>query len=102
MALIDQINTANDQTFKNRVAMAVLIAAKDVAGEVKDPGTTDAQEAKRLALANQIVTSGLINLDHWARLVTTNLTITLESTDGDIQFTVNSLWDDVSGASSIQ
>jgi hypothetical protein len=94
MALLDQFATANDSEFQKKVKGAVLKAAVDVLGETK-PNPANVKWSKRQNLAASLMSS--INVVHWSHLVTTNAAITLQSTDNDIQFTVNTLFDDVSG-----
>jgi len=63
-------------------------------GETK-PSPAHLKWSKRQTLASSLMSA--VNESHWASLVVTNSAITLLSTDQDIQFTVNSIFDDVAG-----
>ena len=82
--------------FRNRVLIAVMGAAKDVAAE-----TGDGSERYRLrrALAMNVFADPERYCTVFSWAVVTNPVITFTSADGDIQFTVNSLWDGIAGAS---
>jgi hypothetical protein len=99
MGLSDQVMLARDGDFQDRVAMAAVIAAQAVSGE--DQGTRNAGQA---TLRGQLATSVLNNVSEhtqaFAWSVAANPAITAGSSDSDIQYTVNSVWDDVSGASA--
>lgn len=97
MAYTDQATLADDVTFRTRIRVAIMTAAVQIQGEAKT-NLTDAQYGKRQALATAILTTGGSNhIDAFAWAVTTNAAITGASSDADIQFTVNSMWDDLSG-----
>jgi len=87
-------NLAQDDTFKGKVAVAMLTAAKDVLAEVKpNPITLLWQKRQNCAintLNNQPV-------QQWANVVVTNVVITDASADSDIQFTVNSIFNHMAG-----
>jgi hypothetical protein len=96
MTYADQAALAIDTAFRARVRMAVVTAAKDVMGETQ-PGS-DAEYGKRQALAAHVLTDGgSADLERFAWAVTSNAAVTSSSLDSDIQFTVNSLWDDLAG-----
>lgn len=96
MAFTDQLLVYENPEFKARVRMAVTIAGKDVMGETQG-AMSDTEFNKRQALASGIL-NNVVSAD-WAFLVASNPVITLDSTDSDIQFTVNSLFSDVAGVS---
>lgn len=100
MAFIDQINLAKDPDFQGRVQFAVLTAAIQIANEVQgnQSGTTF---DLRQALARSAITGG-INASGWALLISTNPAITVNSTDGDIQFTVNSMFNAMAGVTAAE
>lgn len=98
MALIEQADLALDLDFQKRVEMAVLTASKDVAAELGD--MSDEKYARRQSLAITSLING-VNVLQWSKLVASNPVITEDSPDDAIQFTVNSLWNSVSGASSV-
>lgn len=99
MAYIDQYLLGEDSTFQHRVQQAMFTAAVAIQGEVIG-SMGAAQLAKRQALSHAVLSQagspgGMTS--RFARLVAANPAVTGSSTDSDIQFTVNSLWDDVAG-----
>lgn len=96
MAYVDQYALAVDATFLHKVQVAVTIAAKDVQGEPIGSRTATHQ-AKRQQLARGIILSPTQYTERFGWLVAANPVITGASADGDIQFTVNSVFDDVAG-----
>ncbi|GAA3877709.1 hypothetical protein GCM10022243_48060 [Saccharothrix violaceirubra] len=84
-------------SFVERVAVAVANAAVAVATET--PENTERSRLRR-ALAARIAENrdGLDYAARFALLVARNPAIVLGSSDNDIQFTVNSVWDAVAGA----
>ena len=99
MAFADQASLAIDSLFRTKVRIAALFAAIAVVGETpKNRGETD---AKRQRLGRDVLIDGCAaKLDAFAWAVAAFGTITALSTDSDIQFVVNSLWDDLSGVRS--
>jgi len=93
MSFLTQAALAADPTFIARVAQAAATAAKNVMAEAANTNG----HVLRTNMANQVLRSP----SSWGSLiaigVATNPTITGASTDGDIEFTVNSLWDAYSG-----
>lgn len=99
MTYLDQAELAADANFQLRVRVAVVTAAKDVMGEAKD-STTDAVFGKRQQFAYQVINNSAGYLERFVWGVVANVAITTLSSDSDIQFTVNSLWSDMSGVTS--
>jgi hypothetical protein len=95
VAYVDQAALADDETFRGRVRVAMVTAAINVMGEAKE--TDDQIYGKRQALAYQVLTNSGSYVDQFSWSVAANVAITASSIDSDIQFTVNSLWDDLSG-----
>lgn len=97
MAYTDQATLADDATFRSRVRVAVATAAVQVMGEAKN--TSDTTFGKRQALAYEVLRSAaagtLLEAFVWATVA--NVAISGGSSDSDIQFTVNSAWDDLAG-----
>lgn len=92
MAFADQAVLAADTAFQARVRVAVETAAEDIAAEAKG-SQDDVIYGKRQALASTVLTSAgqdLLLAFVWA--VVANPVITSGSTDSDLQFTVNSVW----------
>jgi len=94
-ALIDITDLATYPTFIRRVTAAAIDAAVAVGAEPFD-GT--AYRIARRSLATDIFN----DTDTWGKRfawgVAANPVITTASSDADIQFTVNSLWDALAGA----
>jgi hypothetical protein len=99
MSAEDQIRTARDDVYASRVAMIQLKVAQNVASE--DPAT--AHHAERIAYASLVIRGGE-NAKMVAAHVNTNPSIaaTIEEDpaklganvpDGDIEFTLASIWD---------
>lgn len=96
MTYAEQATLAVDTAFQARVRVAVVTAAKDVMGEAKG-SMTDTVFNKRQTFAFSVINNSAGYLDRFVWGVVANAAITDASSDGDIQFTVNSLWDDLSG-----
>lgn len=94
MTYIDQYNTSQDSVFQRRVRVAMLTSATNVLAE--DPAT--ANHAARAAYANKVLNAPVSYVDIFAEAVCTNAIITVDSVDGDIQFTVNGLWNALAGS----
>lgn len=85
--------------FVDRVRIAMVTAAQQIGEETPDV-TTDYRRLRR-ALSVKV----LSDPDSWAPkfavAVVTNVAISIASTDSDIQFTVNSMWDSIAGAGPV-
>jgi hypothetical protein len=95
VAFTDQAALAADTAFQGRVRVALETAAEQIAAEAKG-GMDDVVYGKRQALASAVLTSAaqdLLPAFVWA--VTANPAISGGSTDSDIQFTVNSVWNGI-------
>lgn len=101
MAFADQMTLARDETFRDRVTIAVLTAAKDITAESVTPASIGYHQ-QRQGLAFAMIQQPNAAADRFAYLVATNVAITAASSDNDIQFTVNSLWDAVAGIAAFQ
>src|SRR5258705_14021190 len=92
---------SKDVNFQGRVQYALMVAAVNVYSE----GTTPGHPA-RLAFAKQVF-ANTFSIQAACLMVLTNATIAAEANvattpgfaipDGDIQFAVNSLWNDLAG-----
>jgi hypothetical protein len=93
MNFLDQIQLAADENVIQRVQQALIKSALAVAAE--DAGA--AKHAERRIFAERV----LHEPQRWARLVVlgvvTNPAISAKSSDDDIEFTVNSMWDAYAG-----
>lgn len=95
-ALSDVAYLAGYPEFVDKVKAAAVTAATQVGQETSDV-TTDYYRLRRALSVNV-----LQDPDGWARrfaiAVATNAVITKDSSDSDIQFTVNSVWSSIAGA----
>jgi hypothetical protein len=91
-----QAALAEDTAFQARVRVAIVTAAVDVMGEAKGV-MSDTVFNKRQSFAYQVISNSNGYLDRFVWGVVANVAITGASVDSDIQFTVNSLWSDMSG-----
>jgi hypothetical protein len=102
VAYTDQATLAKDATFRDKVRVAVMTAAIAIAGEVIG-GHDTTQYGKRQQLAALVLLTGgggnWLEVFSWA--ITQNAAITSSSTDSDIQFTCNSVWDDIAGVTGL-
>lgn len=93
-SLLEAYEMANNTTFINRVSQAVAVCADTVRQE---PDNTPLH-AERLALANRVMQDANAYGYRFARMVSTNGTISANAPneedvpDGDIQYVVNQLW----------
>ena len=93
MSFRDSIDLAQSTAFVARVQGAMVKSAIAVAAEA--PAT--AGHAVRVAWATQVLRDPAHYAARLAFGVAANAAITPESTDSDIEFTVNSLWDAYAG-----
>lgn len=93
--LMEIHDLAQNPAFIRRVTASAVFAAVQVGSEEYD-GTQ--YRIMRRALARNVVTDA----ETWGAVfawgAASNPVITVDSADGDIQYTVNSLWDAVAGA----
>lgn len=97
MTFADQVELVNDQAFRDKVTMAMVVAAQQFISETRNtPGYGD-YYARREGLAAAVIAapSGLVDRFVWN--VAANPAVTAQATDNDIQFTVNTHWDDIAG-----
>ncbi len=89
----DQYALGQDDEFRSRVQQAALTAAIQVAAETADT----ANHYNRVRLAKRVLEQPTMYRELFAYSVATNVVIDGSSSDSDIQFTVNSLWDAFAG-----
>ncbi|SRR5213593_1303879 len=82
-------------TFIRRVTAAAVKAAVDVGAEAY---SGQSNQILRRSLATHVFEDTATWGARFARGVAANPVITIDSSDGDLQFTVNSLWDAYAGA----
>lgn len=95
-----------ESNFQTRVRAATIQAAVLISGEDTDP--THAKSIVRQAFATKVL-QGSIDVDALCWIVGSNSTILSEYVgggvtaipDGDIEFVMATIWDDISGAASI-
>ncbi|MGZ0147156.1 hypothetical protein ACXJJ3_08800 [Kribbella sp. WER1] len=95
MSLLDQAQLARFEGFADRVLVAAMQAAADVAAEA--PSGDQRRDSLRKTLATNVLNDPEGYHVRFAWAVARNVAITFESTDSDIQFTVNSMWDGMAG-----
>lgn len=95
MALSDMTDLATWAPFVRKVTAAALTAAVDVGAEEFD-GTN--YKLQRRALVKAVLEDPTLWGSRFAYAVAQNPAITFASSDNDIQFTVNSVWDAMAGA----
>jgi hypothetical protein len=95
MSLQDQAALATFPTFRDRVLIAAVQAARDVQAE--EPSGDQRKDDLRSSLATNVLGDPEGYADRFAWATAANVAITFASTDSDIQFTVNSLWDAIAG-----
>lgn len=81
--------------FVRKVTAAMIKAAVNVGAEVFD-GTQ--YKIQRRALSKQALEDSPLWGSRFAYATVSNVQINIDSTDSDIEFTVNSVWDAVAGA----
>lgn len=100
MAFADQATLAKDLAFQDRIRVAITTAASNVLGEDK-AAMSDQAYGKRQHLAYEVLHNSGGYTERFAWAVVANPAITAVSTDGDLEFTVSSLWDDLSGVTGL-
>ena len=96
MAYTDQYDLSQDAIHRKRVQIAMAVAATQIGGEAQASFTVE-QWDKRAQLAADVLRDPLAWIDKFAIAVGSNAVIVVGSTDNDIQFTVDSIWDDMAG-----
>ena len=93
-----QIALAEDGEFQARVRQAVVTAAVEIMADApENTPQAIALHAKRAALANRLLLDPTALQRAWAYMVASNVSISAESTDSDLQWTVNSMWNAMAG-----
>jgi hypothetical protein len=93
--LIEQAQLARHAGFRDRVLICAVQAAVNVAAEA--PSGDQRKDSLRATLATNVMNDPLGHVDRFAWATAQNAAITYESADGDLQWTVNSLWDGMAG-----
>ena len=96
MTLAASYTLSQDATFKGRIQIAMTQAAISIGGEAL--GTLKyGQWVKRADLAHDVLTDPDLWVQQFTYAVCQNTDITILSTDSDLEFMVNSVWDDMAG-----
>lgn len=98
MDFLGQIELAESGEFQARVRQAVITAAIEILAD--RPANTPqaiALHAKRAALAHSALIDPLAKQRAWAYAVASNVAISPTSTDSDLQWTVNAMWNAMAG-----
>lgn len=93
--LADITDLARHETFVWRVSAATVKAAVAVGGEPYDGSQ---YRIMRRALATKVFEAAELWGEHFTWGVAANSTISFDSSDSDIEWTVSSLWDAYAGA----
>ncbi len=108
MALLDDNALQQTPNFRRKVKIAMVKAANAITGEAANPPTlTQAEVDKRHTLAQEIYRS--VGTDaafdymtvRFANACAAQGTLTELSTDNDIEFTVNAVYDDLAGITAL-
>lgn len=95
MALADQAQLARFPAFQDRVLLAAVQAARDVAAE---PVSDDpARDNLRATLAANLLANPTAYAERFAWACAANPAVSFTSSDSDLQYTVNSVWDAIAG-----
>lgn len=93
MSFVTADNLAHDSIFLQKVRVAITTAA--VAVQAEDPGT--ANHTNRTNYAKLVLNSPDAYLQPFSNAAVANVAISAASTDSDIQFTINSIWNAMAG-----
>ena len=99
MDFLGQIELAENGEFQARVRQAVITAAVVILTDDRPDNTPQAIDLhkKRAALASKILTDPLSSQRAWSYAIVSNVAIDEGSTDSDIQWTVNAMWNAMAG-----
>lgn len=98
MDFLGQIELAEDGTFQARVRQAVVTAAVQIlADRPENTPQAIALHGKRAALAHATLVDPVAKQRAWAYAVASNVAISPTSNDGDLQWTVNAMWNAMAG-----
>jgi hypothetical protein len=102
MAFTDEAALATDVTFRQRVTIATVVAAKAVMAEgFAGPGHEN-YHILRQQLAQGVLNTPAAYTDRFALAVASNPAVNANSVDSDIQFTVDQTWSLMAGVPSWQ
>lgn len=98
MDFLGQIELAESGEFQARVRQATITAAVQILAD-RPANTPQAivLHGRRAALAHATLIDPLAKQRAWAYAVASNVAISPDSNDGDVQWTVNAMWDAMAG-----
>ena len=98
MDFLGQIELAENGTFQARVRQGVVTAAVAIMAD-RPANTPQAIQLhkQRATLAHRILADPVSMQRAWAYAVVSNAAISADSTDSDLQWTINALWDAMAG-----
>lgn len=99
MALIDNYNLSQNELFRHTVEAAMSFAATNVGSEAINQSYLPYHQ-KRITLASAILNGPQNYVIPFAVACAGRGTLTVLSSDNDIQFTVNSVFDTIAGVRS--
>lgn len=102
MTFLKTSELVDSKHLRSRVAATITKVATDVMGEAKG-SMTDAQMDKRSALAWNTLLDPVRGTDRFMWAVCVNPTIAaagIDATDGDLEYVVISVWDDIAGVTT--
>lgn len=91
---------AEDVVFLGKVEVAMVKAALAISGET--PTANPTVDLERHKLASNVIISRANLIGVFAFACVANGALTTSSTDADVEFTVNSVWNDVAGLSGLE
>lgn len=98
MDFLGQIELAESGEFQARVRQAVVTAAVQIlADRPENTPQAIALHGMRAALAHATLVDPVAKQRAWAYAVVSNAAISTESTDSDLQWTVNAMWNAMAG-----
>ena len=101
MGYLEQAVLARNPVFRDRVRVAAVTAAEQIGGESQGDMTVAVYEKRQRLAASINSTGGEGQVGVFAWGVAANPVITMDSSDSDIQFTVNSIWSDVAEVTAL-
>lgn len=99
MSFESSYDDATNVTFRHRVTMAILKAAQSVASEAT--GAYPNAYTKRQSLAYRVKNQAAAIADLFAFSICSGGIVTAQSSDSDIEFTVNAQWDAWAGVTNL-
>lgn len=91
------VDTAEHPRFVRRVMATAVKAAISVGNEAPDAANPERSTARR-ALAINVLNAPEAYAARFAYAMATNATITVDSIDGDLDWTISTVWDAIAGA----